>query len=1043
MNAGMKKRISGWALAGLMALTVLAGSASAQTALNQTALNQTTLAEYGMQFEAARVEAHFGDRTSLDTLTRAMMGEDQGNLASGQKAELALLWGSIHFTGDRFEKAADAFGEAAGKTSDPDLKAAAEFQRTEARTAELAGLDNVRATEYWQQWLDKYGNSPLATEASLRLVWIHLREGKTRRAEAVLTQLGRSHPWLAETPQHRFAKATVAFVDGDFGASLALIEGQTSSAAPIYLTALCHQGLGQHLKAAASFQQVTVQYPRSPLHDYALFAKANTFLNSHVYRSAAEDFARVARQAHDPQVRAESELRRAAAIYLDGDHKTAARQLREIVITYGGTDIAARGQFLLGEVMMAAGDYPGAIVEYTTVLSSYYDKSIAASAQYRLGRCYSQMKQYDDATTSYMAVVSGYPLEPEAPAAAYMAGTALLNAGNPRAAVPYFQIILDRYARHENSDGTIVFANPAHQELVEASLCMTEVCWHRVGDLGQLTGAPHAMLQNLPASDSFWRVWTVLIDADAMASQGHYAEARASLEMVRDEHSRHPAVNTANQLLAWTYAQLGEEDQAIATSENLLASYTGEGDLRPFAEALLNVAHVRFNQGQYQAAVDAYEEFVASYPDHGQRQLGLYQAGLCYLRLDRAGDAIDRWETIVDTDPTDAMAEKAWARAGDLYFQADQYAAAKRCYQGLLDNFGSTPAASLGMLRIAQCDYNAGQDADAVAGYEAMIRQYPTSNLKVEADQGIELALYRMGQQEGGVEQLSVLLQKYPQGSFAPDAQFQIATRLYEQENYAAAADEYRRVVSQFPGYSAADRAQFLMAESHDLAQNSAKARLGYEQFLGFFADSDLTTSTHFRLGMNHFEAGDYEGATGYFTTVMADEAEPELAKASLFNLGLCSRMEGDLAQATAYFTDYQVQYAKDDRAAEVAFQLGDIYEQSGRVFDAITAFRAAARAKPEPALHAQIYYRMGGCFEKKDRTKKAIEAYTLAARGGSTGDDPFRLSSVARCAVLFEDTEQYDRALASYRDLMKNAEDPDLVAAATGRASDIAAALQ
>ena len=79
MNAGMKKRISGWVLAGLMVLTVLAGSASAQTALNQTALNQTTLAEYGMQFEAARVEAHFGDRTSLDTLTRAMMGEDQGN----------------------------------------------------------------------------------------------------------------------------------------------------------------------------------------------------------------------------------------------------------------------------------------------------------------------------------------------------------------------------------------------------------------------------------------------------------------------------------------------------------------------------------------------------------------------------------------------------------------------------------------------------------------------------------------------------------------------------------------------------------------------------------------------------------------------------------------------------------------------------------------------------------------------------------------------------------------------------------------------------
>jgi len=50
---------------------------------------------------------------------------------------------------------------------------------------------------------------------------------------------------------------------------------------------------------------------------------------------------------------------------------------------------------------------------------------------------------------------------------------------------------------------------------------------------------------------------------------------------------------------------------------------------------------------------------------------------------------------------------------------------------------------------------------------------------------------------------------------------------------------------------------------------------------------------------------------------------------------------------------------------------------------------------------------------------------------------------SVARCAVLYEDTEQYDLALASYRDLMDNAGDPELVAAAGGRASEIDAAMR
>ncbi len=1016
-------------------------------ALAGPALAQTTLADYGMQFEAAKIEAQLGNRDALDALTRALTEANQGDLvagglAAGDKVGLDLLWGNLHFTSDRFEKAADHFGKAAGRTDDPDLKAAAEFQRTAAEAAKLAGANNVQAAELWQQWLDRNADSPLVTEAALRLVWIHLRDGEIRRAERSLTELGQRHRWLAETPQHRFARATVAFVDGDYAGSLALLENNTAGAAPIYLAALCHQQMRQYLKAAASFQQVALEFPQSQLHDYALFAKANTFLRSHVYRSAAEDFAGVAQQAHDPQVRAESELRRAAAIHLDGDHDTAARLLREVVVVHGGTDVAARGQFLLGEVMMAAGNYPAAIAEYTQVLSHYFDKSIAASAQYRLGRCYDAMNQHGDAITSYMAVVSGYPLEPEAPAAAYMAGTALLDANDPRGAVPYFQIILDRYAHNQDSNGTIVFATPENQELVEAALCMIEVSWHRVGDLGQLTGAPHAMLQKFPPSDSFWRAWATLIDADAMASQGNYTEVRANLEALRDNHPQHPAATGASQLLAWTYAQQGEEDLAIATSEDMLDRYTGQGDLRPFGQALLNVAHVRFNQGQYQEAADAYEEFISRYPDNEQRLLGLYQAGLCYLRLDRGGDAIDRWEAIVRTDPDVPMAEKAWARAGDLYFQADEYVEAKRCYQGLLDNFGTTSAASLGLLRIAQCDYNAGQDAVAVAGYEALIRRYPTSALRNEADQGIEAALYRMGQQDDGIAELGLLLEKYPRGSFAPDAQFQIASRLYKQEDFVAAADEYRRVISQFPGYAEADRAQFLMAESYGRANDGAKARQGYEQFLGFFADSDLKTSAHFRLGMNHFEAGTYDQAAANFQAVLAAGNEPDIAKASLFNLGLCSRMQGNLEQAGGYFVEYQSLYPNDDRAAAVAFHLGDTYDQSGRVFDAIAAFRAAARAKPDPALHAEIYYRMGGCFEKKDRTEKAIEAYTLAARG-SEGNDPFRLSSVARCAVLFEDTDQYELALASYRDLMNNAGDPDLVAAARGRASEIAAALQ
>jgi len=1005
-------------------------------------LTPTTLDAYGLAFEVAELEAVVGDATARQSLAKALRRENQSGLADGRRDVLAMLWGSIEFASGSYEKAADSFGEAAGRTEDPDLKAAAAYRKVEARVAGLQGLDRKSSADMWGQWLETYPKSSLASEAELRLIWIQLRAGEVAVAQAAMVDLAEHKTWLTTTPHFKLTQAAASFLDADYATSQSLLAGLDHDPISLYLAALCHEKLGESMKAAANFRRVVTEFPHSSLRDDALFAKANTFLSSLAYRSAAEDFDVVAKTAADSDLRAEAELRRAAAIYLDGDLTLAANELRQVVIIHAGSDVAARAQFLLGEVLMSAADYPAAIVEYTEVLSSYFDKSIAASAQYRLGRCYDAMRQPHDATASYMAVVSGYPMEPEAPAAAYLAGTSLLKAGNPRGAVPYFQIVLDRYGRDLGGDGTIVFASAIHQELVEAALCMLEVSWHQVGDLGQLTGAPHAMLEKSPPSNSFWRGWTVLIDADALASQGDYVQARTNLEALRLEFPGHPAITPANQLLAWTYAQQGEEDLAIATSEDMLARYTGQGDLRPFSEALLNVAHVRFNQNRYQEAVDAYEEFLSRYPEHEQRMIGLYQAGLCYLRLDRGGDAIDRWEAIVMIDPGAEIAEKAWARAGDLYFQAEQYGAAKDNYEGLLNNFAGTSAASLGQLRIAQCDFNAGQDAASIAAYEELISLYPDSPLRKEADRGIELALYRMGQQEDGIEELTQLIAEYPNSSFAPDAQFQIATRLYEKEDFIAAADEYRRVVSQFPGYSAADRAQFLMAESYDRANSDERARLAYEQFLGFFAESDLKPSAQFRLAMNHFGAGSYDQAATQFSEVLAGEPETDIAKASLFNLGLCSRLQGQLAQATVHFMSYQRRFPTDEREADVAFQLGDVYDQSGRVSEAIAAFRAAARAKPEAALRAEIYYRMGGSFEKQNNIKKALQAYRLASRGGRA-DDPFRLSSVARCAVLYEDTEQYDLALASYRDLMDNAGDPELVAAAGGRASEIDAAMR
>ena len=256
------------------------------------------------------------------------------------------------------------------------------------------------------------------------------------------------------------------------------------------------------------------------------------------------------------------------------------------------------------------------------------------------------------------------------------------------------------------------------------------------------------------------------------------------------------------------------------------------------------------------------------------------------------------------------------------------------------------------------------------------------------------------------------------------------------------AADEFRRVVSQFPGYSAADRAQFLMGDAYAMAGDDELARQSFEQFLVFFGDSELRPTVRFRLGMTYFAQEEYFRAATNFTDVLEQDPEGEMAKASLYNLALSRRLMGSNTEAAAEFARYSERYPGDERAAEVAYQLGDIHDLAGRTEDAVTALDEALAAGPEPALATEIRFRLGTCKEKLADPTGALAAYAAAAKSQQKSD-PFRLSAIARSAGLYEEAEEYAKALAAYRDLMINAVDPELVAAATGRASEIEAFIE
>jgi len=716
----------------------------------------SVLADIGMALEAARQKPHGAKMTALEELKQSVTELMRSDFPNEQQSAAHFLLGEIRYEAGDYIGASKEYKSSLKKEKRDAYLDDAEFAHIAA--LEAAGRD-AEAAKKWLEWEKKYGSSPLLPEVLLAQTWNAVRRDTLSVARDFLDRLTSQFPFMANDPRAGIAEATIAYLDARPSDAIRVLEDNadasqlsiTMEAASTYLRALCYQANGDMLKAAAQYQQIVERYPESLLHDPAMLAKADIFLKSRVFKSAAEEFTRVLQQAKVPDVLAEAELRRAASVVLDGDATHGTDLLRETVANHTGTVVGARAQYLLGELLFSQSQYEDAILEYNLVLKDYFEHSLAASAQYRIGRCLDALGRQVESTSSYQAVVSGYPLSPESPAAAYLAGVGLLAQDLPLAAAPYFQLVLDRYAS-ENNESEFIFASQEHQELVEASLCLLELSYHQAGNLGQLSGVPHLMLQKMPPSKSSWRAYAMIIDADALASQARYDEAQTILDKLLSEFPDHTVGISATRLLAWTYAQEGQDDLAMKTEAQMLSRYGSYENADDMDSPYLNKAHLLFNQKKYKEAAKAYEAFLKRYPSHSEKQFALYQLGLSYLRIGHTGNAVDKWEEIVTIDPASEIAERAWVRAGDLYFQTDHYEDAKRCYQGLLDHFSESRVAAMAMLRLAQCEYNAGNDREALERFSAIENRFPESHVSSVAKKGIEQALYRLGQREDGSE---------------------------------------------------------------------------------------------------------------------------------------------------------------------------------------------------------------------------------------------------------------------------------------------------
>ncbi|MGH7730526.1 MAG: tetratricopeptide repeat protein, partial [Candidatus Eiseniibacteriota bacterium] len=292
-----------------LAPAVHAGASKAARPVEATA----SLKEIGEDFEQLRALAGTPRSAAVAQAQQSLEQVLRGGLDGDQRAAARFLAGTIAFELGDFAHAGTQFREAAGGLGDGPFADDAGFAAIEA--LEASG-DDAGAAREWAKWEKRHPASPLVPVARLRLAWNALRRGQVAVGQKLLTALAVSHPWIAKDARFTLAQATAAWQADKPADALAILGPKPQGAPALYLKALCLEKQGSLLKAAAAYQEVAERHPETALRDPALLAKANTFLVAGDFRSAGEEFARVGARVRDPGIRAESDLRRAGAVFL-------------------------------------------------------------------------------------------------------------------------------------------------------------------------------------------------------------------------------------------------------------------------------------------------------------------------------------------------------------------------------------------------------------------------------------------------------------------------------------------------------------------------------------------------------------------------------------------------------------------------------------------------------------------------------------------------------------------------------------------------------
>lgn len=392
----------------------------------------------------------------------------------------------------------------------------------------------------------------------------------------------------------------------------------------------------------------------------------------------------------------ETRMAEADKALFSGELERAAQLYRENFESQLNEDDRARALYGLGRTYHTDRDYVSAIDAFNRILGQFPDASVLPETYFMLGESYFEQGELEQASTAY-AKYAGDKNGPLDWFALRRAGDAALAAG-------------------KYEDAIFVYQEALSEEYFEDEDYLNLQIGKAYEGLGDLTTAIQYYLN----------VYTVSEDDATKA--------------------------TANLLAGQAYLQNGQDEEAYKRFMDSVFQFPTAYDSFTALSILVdnNVPVDEFNRGlvdyyvgSYQAAVEAFDRYLAANPDNNDGT-AYYFRGDSHFALGNHQEAINDFDTLINGYRGNFYWAQAWGKKSLVQQTVNEYARAAETYLGFVSAAPEAPEAADYLFRAGRSYEIAGNLEEAAAVWQRTIDEYPSGDLSYRGLFMAGISYYRL-----------------------------------------------------------------------------------------------------------------------------------------------------------------------------------------------------------------------------------------------------------------------------------------------------------